>query len=175
MNHLCHHYGLQGHTRPNCHKLRSLRNASDQRLRGPRNDKRTWVVESSRDRNSDLGMMDVMKMIGALTNCLVSFTRRFESPNFRTQSYRDITPNARDVWVKKGTHAQVLQHVHALILPMLCDYVWLCVCWLFELSTGWLFVCFCIKCFYTVVLDQSFPSCVSKIQKPYKKQKIQKV
>ena len=48
---------------------------------------------------------------------------------------------------------------------MLCDYVWLCVCWLFELSTGWLFVCFCIKCFYTVVLDQSFPSCVSKIQK----------
>ena len=21
-NHVCHHYGLQGHTRPNCHKLR---------------------------------------------------------------------------------------------------------------------------------------------------------
>ena len=41
MNHVCHHCGLQGHTRPNCHKLRALRNASDQRLRGPRNDKRT--------------------------------------------------------------------------------------------------------------------------------------
>ena len=41
MNHLCHHYGLQGHTRPNCHKLRALRNASDQRSRGLRNDKRT--------------------------------------------------------------------------------------------------------------------------------------
>ena len=41
MNHLCHHCGLQGYTRPNCHKLRALRNASDQRLRGPRNDKRT--------------------------------------------------------------------------------------------------------------------------------------
>ena len=40
-NHVCHHYGLQGHTRPNCHKLRALRNASDQRSRGPRNDKRT--------------------------------------------------------------------------------------------------------------------------------------
>ena len=105
MNHVCHHCGLQRHTRPNCHKLRALRNASDQRSRGPRNDKRTWAVESSRDQNSDPGMMDVMKMTGAFTNCLESFTRRFESPNSRTQSYSDITPNACDVWVKKGTYA----------------------------------------------------------------------
>ena len=49
MNHVRHHCGLQGHTRPNCHKLRALRNASDQRSRGPRNDKRTYVVESSRN------------------------------------------------------------------------------------------------------------------------------
>ena len=96
-NHVCHHCGL--------HKLRALRNASDQRSRGPRNDKRTWVVEPSKGRNGDPGMMDVMKMTGALTNCLESFTRKFESPNSRTQSYRDITPNAHDVWVKKGTHA----------------------------------------------------------------------
>ena len=27
--HFCHHYRLQGHTRPNCHKLRALKNASD--------------------------------------------------------------------------------------------------------------------------------------------------
>ena len=27
-NHFCHHYGLQGHTKPNCHKLRALKNAS---------------------------------------------------------------------------------------------------------------------------------------------------
>ena len=40
MNHVCHHCGLQGHSRPNCHKLRVLKNASDQRSRGPRNDKR---------------------------------------------------------------------------------------------------------------------------------------
>ena len=73
--------------------------------KGPRNDKRTWAVESSRYRNSDPGMMDVMKMIGAFTNCLESFTRRFESPNSRTQSYRDITLNTCDMWVKKGTHA----------------------------------------------------------------------
>ena len=43
--HFCHHCGLQAHTRPNCHKLRALKNASDQRSRGPRNDKRNWVVE----------------------------------------------------------------------------------------------------------------------------------
>ena len=28
-NHVCHHCGLQGHTQPNCHKLRAMRNASD--------------------------------------------------------------------------------------------------------------------------------------------------
>ena len=38
MNHVCHHCRLQWHTRPNCHKLRALRNAIDQRPRGPRND-----------------------------------------------------------------------------------------------------------------------------------------
>ena len=67
--------------------------------------KRNWACEPSRDRNGDPGMMDVMKMIGAFTNCLESFTRRFESPNSHTQSYKEITPNASDVWVKKGTHA----------------------------------------------------------------------
>ena len=104
MNHLCHHCGFQGHTRPNCHKLRALRNTSDQRSRGPRNDKRTWAVKSSRGRNGDLVVVDAMKMIGAFTTCLESFTRRFESPKSCTKSYRDITTNARDVWVKRGTH-----------------------------------------------------------------------
>ena len=104
-NHVCHHCGLQGHTRPNCHKPGALRNASDQRSRRPRIDKRILAVEPSRDQNGDFGMMDVMKMIGAFTNCLESFTRRFESPNSHTQSYKDITPNARDVWVMKGTYA----------------------------------------------------------------------
>ena len=104
-NHVCHHCGLQGHTRPNCQKLRVMNNASAPRSRGPRNDRRNWAGEPSRGRNGDLGMMDVMKMIGAFTNCLESFTRRFESPNSRTQSYKDITLNASDMWVKKSTHA----------------------------------------------------------------------
>ena len=104
-NHVCHHCGLQGHSRPNCHKLRALKNASDQRSRGPRNDKRTWAVESSRGRNGDPVVVDVMKMIGAFTICLESFTRTFESPNSCTQFYGDIAPNAHDVWVKRGTLA----------------------------------------------------------------------
>ena len=104
-NHVCRHCGLQGHTRLNCHKLRALKNASYQRSRGPRNDKRTWAIDSLRGRNGDPGVVDVMKMIGAFTTCLESFTRRLESPNSRTQPYRDITLNACDVWVKRGTHA----------------------------------------------------------------------
>ena len=104
IRHFCHHYGLQGHTRPNCHKLRVLNNARDQSSRGPRNNKRNWAVEQSRGRDGDSGVMDVMKMIDAFTTCLANCNRRFESHNTRTQSYRDITLNARDVWVKKGTH-----------------------------------------------------------------------
>ena len=39
-NYVCHHYRLQGHTRPNCQKLRAMNNASAPRSRGPRNDRR---------------------------------------------------------------------------------------------------------------------------------------
>ena len=104
-NYVRHHCELQGHTQPNCQKLRVMNNASALRSRGPRNDRRNWAGEPLRGRSGDPRMMDVMKMIGAFTNCLESFTRRFESPNSRTQSYKDITPNASDVWVKKGIHA----------------------------------------------------------------------
>ena len=88
-------------------KLRAVNNASAPRSRGPRNDKRNWASEPLKGRRGDLEVMDVMKMIGAFTNRLESFTRRFESPNSLTQSYKDITPNASDVWVKR-----VLMHKH---------------------------------------------------------------
>ena len=39
-NHVCLHCGLQGHTQPNCQKLRAMNNASAPRSRGPRNDRR---------------------------------------------------------------------------------------------------------------------------------------
>ena len=82
-----------------------MENASDQRSKGPRNDKRNWAVEQPRGYDSDSGVMDVMKMIDTFTTCLASFSRRFEGHNTHTQSYRDITPNARAVWVKRGTYA----------------------------------------------------------------------
>ena len=104
-NYVCHHCGLQGHTRPNCQKLKAMNSATAPRSRGPRNDRRNWAGEPSRDQSGDPGIMDMMKMIGAFTNCLESFTRRFESPNSHTHSYKEITPNASDVWVKRGTHA----------------------------------------------------------------------
>ncbi|XP_030969962.1 uncharacterized protein LOC115990254 [Quercus lobata] len=37
--HFCHHCGIQGHTRPNCHKLQALKNSSAQRSRGPKHGK----------------------------------------------------------------------------------------------------------------------------------------
>ena len=82
-----------------------MNNANAPRSQGPRNDRRNWAGEPSRGRIGDPGMIVVMKMIGAFTNCLESFTQKFESPNSRSKFYKDITPNTSDVWVKKGTHA----------------------------------------------------------------------
>ena len=82
--HFYHHCGIQGHTRPNCHKLQALKNPSAQRSRGPRDDKRNWVVEQSRGQNDDSRMMDMMKMIDTFTTCLANFNRRFEGHNTRT-------------------------------------------------------------------------------------------
>ena len=104
-NHVCHHCGIQGHTGPNCHQLRALNNARDQRSRGPRDDRRNWAVGQPRNQNGEPGVMNVMKMIKAFTTCLANFNSRFEGHNSHTQSYRDINPNARDLWVKRGTHA----------------------------------------------------------------------
>ena len=73
-NYVCHHCGLQGHTRPNCQNLRAKNSATPQRSRGPRNDRRNWAGEPSRDQNDDLRMMNVMKIISAFTNYLESFT-----------------------------------------------------------------------------------------------------
>ena len=74
-----------------------MNSVTPQRSRGPRNDRRNWASKQSRDQSGDPEMMDVMKMIGAFTNFLESFTRRFESPNSCTQSCKEITPNASDM------------------------------------------------------------------------------
>ena len=51
-----------------------MNNATAQRSRGLRNDRRNWAGEPSRNQNGDPEMMDVMKMIDAFTNYLESFT-----------------------------------------------------------------------------------------------------
>ena len=84
--HFYHHCGIQGHTRPNCHKLKALNNVSAQRLRGPRNSKGNWTAKQSKSQEGDPEVRDVMKMIDAFTTCLASFTRRFESHDNRAQS-----------------------------------------------------------------------------------------
>ena len=73
-NYVCHHCRLHGHTQLNCQKLRVMNNANAPRSRGPKNDGRNWVGEPSRGRSGDPGVIDVMKMIGAFTNYLDSFT-----------------------------------------------------------------------------------------------------
>ena len=101
--HFCHHCRVRGHTRPNCHKLQALKNAGPQRqkIQGKRN----WNPKQSKGRKVDPSIGNVMKMIDAITSCLENFTLRFENRNSSTQSSKDIIPNARAVWVKKGTHA----------------------------------------------------------------------
>ena len=54
-NYVCHQYGLQGHTRPNCQKLRAMYSATAPRSRGPRNDRRNWVSEPSRSEERRVG------------------------------------------------------------------------------------------------------------------------
>ena len=101
--HFCHHCGIQGHTKLNCRKLWALKNGNYQRPCVQRKDKGNPKQVKGGEAESNIG--DVMKMIDAFTTCLSSFSRRFDSHNSHTQSSRDITPNARAVLVKKGTHA----------------------------------------------------------------------
>ena len=101
--HFCHHYGIQGHTRPNCHKFQALKNAGSQKPRGQGKGKGNH--KQSKGREVDLGNGDVMKMIDIIISCLAKFTLRFENCHSSTQSSKDITPNTCVVWVKKGTYA----------------------------------------------------------------------
>ena len=59
--HFCHHCRIQGHTRPNCHKLQALKNTSSQRPKGQRNGKGNLKQSKGREVDYDIG--DVMKMI----------------------------------------------------------------------------------------------------------------
>jgi len=70
-----------------------LKKADSQRSRGQ--GKGNWNAKQSKGREVDLGIGDVMKMTDTITSCLANFTQRFENHNSSTQSFKDITPNAR--------------------------------------------------------------------------------
>ena len=110
--------------------------AESQRLWGQQNG--NWNAKKSKGREADFGFGDVMKIIDTITSYLASFSQRFENHNSSTQSSRDINPNTRAVWVKKGTHASALDYVHASILPICCDFGWL-----------FAFLFFILACFFS--------------------------
>ena len=103
VQHFCHHCGIRGHTRPNCYKLHTLKKVDSQSLRGQ--GKGNWNAKKSKEREVNPNIGDVMRMIDTITSCLANFTQTFENHNSSTQSSKDITLNARAVWVKKVTHA----------------------------------------------------------------------
>ena len=67
--------------------------------------KGNWNAKQSKGREVNPSIGDVIKMIDTITSYLANFTLRYENRNLSTQSFKDIIPNARAVWVKKGTHA----------------------------------------------------------------------
>ena len=77
------------------------------RILKDKEDKERGIGTPSNQKGKKLiqGIGDVMRMIDTITSCLTNFTQRFENHNSSTQSSKDITPNARTVWVKKGTRA----------------------------------------------------------------------
>ena len=122
--------------------FKGILDQSAPRSRGPRNDRRNWAGEPSRGGNGDPEMVDVMKMIGAFTNC---FTRRFESP----------TPLPNPIWISPQTQVtcgwkRVLMHKHynkSMHQYFLC-FVTLFGCLLIDYVNWNMFVCFCIFFFH---------------------------
>ena len=82
MKHVCHHCGVQGHTRPNCFKLHALK--KDDSMRGQENSKRRPKGEHI--------VGDVMKMLKNISLCLASFTPRFDSYVGRTPLSKAFAP-----------------------------------------------------------------------------------
>ena len=82
VKHVCHHCGVQGHTRPNCFKLHALK--KDDSMRGQENSKRRPKGEHI--------VGGVMKMLKNISLCLASFTPRFDSYVGRTPLSKAFAP-----------------------------------------------------------------------------------
>ena len=102
VKYFCHHYGIRGHTRPNCFKLHAFRKADSLHARG--NTRRMSRGKQAKGENDGQLIGDVMEMLKNISYCLANFTPRFESYVGRTPPSKDLTQNTRAMWVKKGTH-----------------------------------------------------------------------
>ena len=100
MKHVGHHYGIQGHTRPNCFKLHALKKAES--MRGQEILKRRPKGAQASEGHF---IGNVMEMLKNISLCFASFTLRFESYIDRTPPSKAFTQNTHKEWVKKGTYA----------------------------------------------------------------------
>ena len=103
MKHMCHHCGVQGHTRPNYFKLHALKKADS--MYGQEISKRRPKGAQSKGDSEGHLVGDVMEMLKSISLCLASFTPRFESYVGHTPPSKALTQNTRKKWVKTGTYA----------------------------------------------------------------------
>ena len=103
VKHVCHHCGIQGHTRPNCFKLHALKKADS--MRGQESLKRRPKGAQAKGDIKGHLIGDIMEILKNISLCLASFTLRFESYVGHTPPSKALTQNTRKEWVKKGTYA----------------------------------------------------------------------
>ena len=103
VKHLCHHCGIQGHTRPNCFKLHALKRANSLYDQG--NIRRMPRGKQAKGENEGQLIGDVMEMLKNNSSCLASFTPRFDSYVGHTLPSKDLIQSTHAAWVKKDTHA----------------------------------------------------------------------
>ena len=103
VKHVCHHYGVQGHTMPNFFKLHALKRAES--MRGQESSKRRPREAQAKGNSEGHLIGDVMEMLKNIPLCLASFTSRFESYVGHTLPSKGLTQNTHKEWVKKGTYA----------------------------------------------------------------------
>ena len=95
VKHMCHHCGVQGHTRLNCFKLHALKKADS--MHGQESSKkRPRGAQAKGDSEGHL-IGDVMEMLKKISLCLASFTPRFESYSGHTPPSKALTQNNRKV------------------------------------------------------------------------------
>ena len=103
MKHVCHHCGVQGHTRLNCFKIHALKKADY--IHGQESSKRRPNGAQAKGDSEGHLIGDVVEMLKNISLCLASFTPRIEIYFGRTPPSKTLIQNTREVWVKKGTYA----------------------------------------------------------------------